>query len=210
MAPASPTCWADLAARRAEGVEFRRVWRSAPGSTLLHLAIHGGGIEPGTTELADAAAGRADHFYSLEALRSTGNAALHLTSTRFDEPKALAMVREAEHVVSWHGAGGEAPVTYLGGRDEALRDAIGQALSAAGFAVALAGSDIDASNPRNICNRNARGGGVQLEISTAQRKAFFARGDLSRANRGRRTAEFSAYVTAVTSVLPGGGTPGGR
>ncbi|PWI42960.1 poly-gamma-glutamate hydrolase family protein [Streptomyces sp. ICBB 8177] len=199
MAPASPTCWADLAARR-EGVDFRRLWRSAPGSTLLHLAIHGGGIEPGTTELADAAAGSADHFYSLEALRSSGNAALHLTSTRFDEPKALAMVREADHVISWHGAGGETPVTYLGGRDERLRDAIGDALAAAGFAVEPAGADIDASSPRNICNRNTRGAGVQLEISTAQRKAFFARGDLARPNRARRTAEFSAYVMAVTNA----------
>jgi hypothetical protein len=38
-------------------------------------------------------------------IANTGNAALHLTSSHFDEPKAVQMVKEHSNVISLHGYG---------------------------------------------------------------------------------------------------------
>jgi phage replication-related protein YjqB (UPF0714/DUF867 family) len=50
------------------------------------IAPHGGGIEPGTSELATAIAGDDFSLYLFEGLKSAGNGELHITSTNFDEP----------------------------------------------------------------------------------------------------------------------------
>ncbi|QKV98243.1 poly-gamma-glutamate hydrolase family protein (plasmid) [Streptomyces sp. NA02950] len=195
------TSYTDLAHEHLEGLDYQRNWRRSPVSTLLHLAIHGGGIEQGTGELAEAAASGIHDLYVFDGMKASGNAELHITSTAFDEPNALALARAATHTVSWHGCAGTAPLTNLGGLDYPLRDRVGLALSQAGFVVQLASPELDGGAPENICNQNTRKAGVQLEISTAQRAAFFVGGDLSRGNRGNRTAAFQAYVGAVQSAL---------
>jgi phage replication-related protein YjqB (UPF0714/DUF867 family) len=127
------------------------------------IAPHGGRIEPGTSEIAATIAGDTQSFYAFEALRP----GLHITSARFDEPQALALVGEAQKVVAIHGrADNGDPLTVgVGGLDMALRDEIVAALRAVGFAAAivtqgrLAGRDL-----ANICNRSATGAGVQLEL----------------------------------------------
>ncbi|WP_198274893.1 poly-gamma-glutamate hydrolase family protein [Streptomyces javensis] len=195
------TSYADLARHQIEGVDYQRTWRSSQCSSLLHLAIHGGGIEPGTSELSSAAAGTINDLYVLEALKPAGNGNLHITATRFDEPQALALVSAASHVISWHGAAGTDPATYVGGLDYALRDRIALALVQAGFTVQLAADDLDGNDPANIANRSSRNMGVQLELTTAQRQAFFAGGDLSRPNRVNTTAAFTTYVQAVQHAV---------
>ncbi|MFZ3475370.1 poly-gamma-glutamate hydrolase family protein [Streptomyces sp. 4.24] len=195
------TSYADLARAQIEGIDYRRAWRKSPVSTLLHLAIHGGGIEQGTSELAKAAAAGIHDLYDFDGLKPSNNSELHITSTAFNEPTALAMARAATHTVSWHGWAGTTAVTNLGGRDYALRDHIGTTLARAGFAVQVAPSDLAGTDPDNICNQNTRKMGVQLEISTKQRAAFFVGGDLSRDNRGNRTPAFHAYVGAVQTAL---------
>ncbi|GAA2439841.1 poly-gamma-glutamate hydrolase family protein [Streptomyces glaucus] len=190
--------YGELAGGQIEGIDYQRLWRVSQCSTLLHLAIHGGGIEPGTTELASSAAADIHSYYTLDGLKTAGtNDTLHVTSTRFDEPQALGMARVATHIVSWHGATGATAITYLGGRDYNLRDQIGECLKDAGFTVQIASEELNGNDPQNICNRNSRGMGVQLELTTAQRAAFFEGGDTSRANRKNTTAAFTAYVTAV-------------
>lgn len=190
--------YGEMAGGQIEGIDYQRIWRVSQVSTLLHLAIHGGGIETGTTELADAAAADIHDFYSLDAFKPAGtNADLHITSTRYDEPQALAMAQAATHTVSWHGATGATAFTYLGGLDFNLRDQIGQCLKDAGFTVQLATEELNGNDPTNICNRTSRGMGVQLEISTTQRAAFFLNGDMTRANRKNTTATFTSYVNAV-------------
>lgn len=92
-------------------------------------------------------------------------------------------------------------MTNLGGLDYTLRDRIGQSLAQAGFAVQVANEEVNGNDATNICNRGVRGVGVQLEISTAQRQAFFLNGDMSRANRKNVTDVFTSYVTAVTSAI---------
>jgi phage replication-related protein YjqB (UPF0714/DUF867 family) len=190
--------YGELAAGQIEGIDYQRLWRVSAVSTLLHMAIHGGGVEPGTTELADSAAADIHDFYTLDGFMPAGsNDALHVTSTRYDEPQALTMARSATHIVSWHGAAGATAVTYLGGLDFNLRDQIGQCLKDAGFTVQVATEELNGNDPTNIANRCSRGMGAQLELSTAQRAAFFVGGDTSRANRKNITPAFTAYVTAV-------------
>src|SRR5262245_11150501 len=46
------------------------------------VAPHGGGIEPGTSELADGVAGLEHSFYTFEGLKTSGNGDLHITATR--------------------------------------------------------------------------------------------------------------------------------
>ncbi|WP_428956233.1 Gp37-like protein [Streptomyces sp. cg35] len=195
--------WAALAAAETAGVDYRIEVRTTD-SDMSHIAIHGGGIEGGTTELANATAlATGGQYYSMLGLKNTGNSVLHITSTHFDEPQAVAMQNSVYYTVSYHGYSGDERITHLGGADLVLRDEIGAALSAAGFAVDIASTEIDGNDPLNITQRNRRGLGVQLELSRGQRAAFFPGGDLSRAMResGQRTPAFRAYVAALASVL---------
>lgn len=195
--------YSQLAGGQIEGIDYQRLWRLSSVSTLAFFAIHGGGIEPGTTELADACAADIHEYYTLDAFKPAGgNSDLHVTSTRYDEPQALAMAAAATHIVSFHGFADTVNLTtYLGGLDFNLRDQIGQSLRDAGFSVQIATSELDGGDPKNICNRTSRGMGVQMELSTAQRQAFFLNGDTSRANRVNRTAAFTSYVAAVKAGI---------
>lgn len=195
--------WAALAAAETAGADYRIETR--PNSSgIAHIAIHGGGIEQGTSELADAAATvTRGQYYGMLGLKSSGNSALHITSTHFDEPQCLAIQAASYYTVSYHGSAGDDLTTHLGGGDTVMRDRIGDALTAAGFACDIASTEIDGNDPANITQKNRRGMGVQLELSRGQRAAFFPGGDLSRAMRdsGQRTPAFRAYVAAIASVL---------
>lgn len=203
-----PADFADLSRTATEGVDFRRELRRI-GSGVAHIAVHGGGIEPGTGEAADTvASANGQDYYAFKALRSSGNQALHLTSTRFDDPDCLELLRSCARTVSYHGCAGDAPIVHLGGRDAALRRRIGEALADAGFVVDWhTAEDLDGSDRRNICNRNASGAGVQLELSAALRASFFPGGRTSRPVResGERTAAFRAFVTAVARTTASAG-----
>jgi phage replication-related protein YjqB (UPF0714/DUF867 family) len=201
-----PTAFRDFASldrATVEEVDYRREVRLT-GSGVTHIAVHGGGIEPGTAEAADAVARlNGQDYYAFVGMRETGNGALHITSTHFDEPQCVELQRSARRTVSYHGCTGEQPVVHLGGRDQARKQRIGNALAAAGFAVDWnTTEDIDGSDRRNICNRNASSAGVQLELSAALRASFFPEGKTSRAVResGRRTEVFQRFVAAVAQV----------
>ena len=57
-------------------------------SKITCIAIHGGNIEPGTSELAEELAGNEFNLYKFEGLKEKNNSVLHITSSNFDEPKA--------------------------------------------------------------------------------------------------------------------------
>lgn len=195
--------WAALAAANVAGTDYRLDVRDT-GSRTSHIAIHGGNLEDGTTELAaEVAAVTRGSYYSMVSLKPGTDSTLHLTSTHYDEPQALTLQGAVSYTVSYHGAAGTDLVTQLGGADTVLRDKIGAALTAAGFHVILASTELDGNDPNNITQRNRRGRGVQLEISRGQRAKFFPADDLSQAVRdsGARTATFRRYVAAVASVV---------
>ena len=199
--------YADLATHEVEGTDYRVRQRTVAGSAMLHLSIHGGGIEPGSAECADyCATQQGRNFYAFEGIKSSGNSTLHITSTHFDEPRALAAQAQAAYTISWHGAAGSLPLVYMGGADTALRTRISTALSAAGFAIGLTPTELDGDDPASINQKNRRLAGVQIEMTLALRQSFFPDGDTGRTNRddpGARTQAFFNFCGAVLSALRG-------
>ncbi|MFD1414540.1 poly-gamma-glutamate hydrolase family protein [Oceanobacillus jeddahense] len=180
--------------------------RSGKGNPdVMLIAIHGGGIEPGTTELAEQSALAGEYsFYSFQGIKLTNNTELHITSTNFDESEALALVSDSLYTVSFHGYEDEVEKhTYVGGLDKRLSQSIEKELKNAGFLVSDAPKEFDGKDKDNIVNKNKQEKGVQLEISTAQRKAFFEDNDFLSENRENQTEEFDNYIEAIQKGLEG-------
>ncbi len=186
----------DLSRKEKEGRDYRIVFANE-GAPVLIMAPHGGEIEPGTTELARAIAGKEWGFYSFCGTKQEGNFAdLHITSTRFDEPRALRMAASSLCTVTVHGCRESSCRVYVGGRDSALKEGLRQALVAGGFAVAehsrYAGTD-----PANICNKNRSGKGVQLEVTRGLRRLMFP----EYPRRERTSVVFDKFVAAVRHAV---------
>jgi phage replication-related protein YjqB (UPF0714/DUF867 family) len=94
--------------RRAEreGVEFRISVIRREASIAI-IAPHGGWIEPGTAEIAEAIAGDDYSLYRFEGLRDRPHEQLHITLAKFDEPTCLALVAACDQVVAVHGRAGK-------------------------------------------------------------------------------------------------------
>jgi phage replication-related protein YjqB (UPF0714/DUF867 family) len=95
----------DLLNHEREGVDFRIRWREGV-TGLCVMAVHGGEIEPGTSEIAHAIAGDDHAFYSFEGLKPSRNSVLHITSVVFDEPTAITLAKASATVVTIHGCEG--------------------------------------------------------------------------------------------------------
>jgi phage replication-related protein YjqB (UPF0714/DUF867 family) len=194
----------ELAAAEEEGVAYTRTVLDLPTASWASISIHGGGIEAGSGELALAVGSGLMHSYVFAGTKARHNFDLHIPSTHFDDPECLALVEAVDRIISFHGYDstvGRAE-TALGGLDTDLERSISAALTGKGFRVISASSEVAGTDPRNICNRNRRGTGVQLELSHDLRKSFFPKGELSRAMRdsGQRTQCFYDYVEAIRSV----------
>lgn len=160
-----------LASEQREGVDYRVV--AVPRqSRVAVIAPHGGTIEPGTSELASSVAGGEHSLYAFEGLipkRKHGD--LHITSSRFDEPKGRALTAAADVVVAMHGRADDddTKTTWLGGLDAELIAALGETLRAAGFPSVITEGDLAGRSRDNICNRGARRAGAQLELPRSLR-----------------------------------------
>jgi phage replication-related protein YjqB (UPF0714/DUF867 family) len=190
--------FADL--QRMESTNHYAIFLTSGTSDVAVIAPHGGGIEPGTSEIAQAIAGDEHTFYGFNGLKPNQNWDLHITSTHFDEPQCVAAVQNASKVLTIHGCRGNEAVIYTGGLDEELKIRIEEVLIAANFTVA------SHLNPRlqgrqrsNICNRNANHSGVQLELSTGLRKSMFT--SLDRKGRQHRTQLFDDFVMVLRRIL---------
>ena len=128
--------FATLARHERAGVDFRILVRRA-GPALAVVTPHGGGIEPGTSEIADAIAAAQLSFYAFEGLKSKGNTDLHITSTRFDEPMCLSLIGVSKVVLTIHGEHSveDGEGVFVGGRDGRLGRRLGTALRSKGFPV---------------------------------------------------------------------------
>lgn len=199
--------YADLAAHETEGVDYSRTAVTVPGATWCAIAIHGGGIERGSGEMAAQVAGAFMSRYEFAGLKSSGNVDLHLTSTVFDEPLGVALVAAHSRCLSFHGYVGTAGVaeTAIGGLDSVLVARVTAELLAAGFAVVTAPSEIAGTDPANICNKTSTSAGVQLEMSRALRDSFFPGGATSTGAAAGRTDTFYRYARAVQRAYIGYG-----
>ena len=153
-----------LAAAETRGRDFFHAGRHR-ASPVLVIAPHGGRIESGTAEIARAIAGRSFSWYTFLGLKGSGNRDLHLGSTHFDEPRCLKLLADHQWVLAIHGCGDPGERVFLGGLDLELKEELAQALRAAGLEALCKGHAYPGRDPRNICNRGARGCGVQLELT---------------------------------------------
>ena len=145
-------------------------------SNVTVVAIHGGKIEKGTTELAYALASHNNYnYYSFLGLKRTNNFSLHVSSDKFAEAYALEMVSKSKETLSIHGCEGSEEFTYIGGRDTELADKIKESLTKYGFTVKKDNpKNLAGILPDNIVNRNIDKRGVQLEISEGLRTKFLS------------------------------------
>jgi phage replication-related protein YjqB (UPF0714/DUF867 family) len=155
----------ELADHEVEGQGYQ-IRMNLRDSSVLVMAPHGGKIEPGTTEIAEAIAGQDHSFYSFEGLKTDGNSVLHIESHLFDEPQALKAVEKANGVITVHGQlNRKDAFVMVGGLNAPLCSEIKNQLEASGFQTRPPTEGLMGTDPTNICNRGKSKQGVQLEVS---------------------------------------------
>jgi phage replication-related protein YjqB (UPF0714/DUF867 family) len=172
------------------------------GSTgVAIIAPHGGGIETGTSEIAKKIAGKEHTLYCFEGKRPSKNGDLHITSTKFDEPIGVEIVKQADKVVAIHGCADKKEIIYLSGLDDELKNKIRNSLMTAGFKVDVSLSlDMQGTHPDNICNRGKNKCGVQVEISEGLRRSMFE-DHTKRAGREITKPAFYRFVSAIREAI---------
>jgi len=164
----------DLVDCEVEGRDYQ-IRVNLKDSPVLIMAPHGGKIEPGTAEIAEAIAGNDYSFYSFEGLKKDRNGVLHIESHLFDEPCALQAVKKADIVVTVHGQIDQKDeFVMIGGLHDSLRSEIKFQLETAGFQTRHPTGGLRGNDPSNISNRGKLKQGVQLEISRKMRDSLRA------------------------------------
>jgi phage replication-related protein YjqB (UPF0714/DUF867 family) len=193
--------WKQLAKANNKGFDYLLHTEHRPDALWLIAAPHGGGIEPGTTEIARAISHDDLSFYSVEGIKCCDNYDLHLTSHRFDEPTYLFLAGKHEQVLAIHGCGCRLPadvMIWVGGGDAKLVKRAQSMFSDAGFL-----ADIDpltpGTDPNNLCNRGQHGGGLQLELSEACRANLFE--SLDRNGRKKPRPDLSRFVAVARNII---------
>ena len=185
-----------------EGTTYAKRWKrhewcqmveeqatDAPETQKIVMAIHGGGIESGTSEIALAVAGYhpatlatsddglgLHDFWLFEGLLPSGNGELHVTASHYDEPIATELVQNARRCISLHGcsdvqAKGK---IQIGGCDHKLRDIVLEELTIAGIPAEITTDPmLDGDSVDNIANKTKILGCVQLEMGTSYRSSLF-------------------------------------
>ncbi|MCG6930844.1 MAG: poly-gamma-glutamate hydrolase family protein [Desulfofustis sp.] len=157
------------------------------------IAPHGGRIEPNTSEIAALIAADDCNLFCFNGLKAGSNRDLHITSHRFDHPRALALARKAATVVAVHGCMHTDPIVHLGGLDAELIERTRRRLHACNIVVEPAIRRYAGINPENLCNRGTRRKGMQIEVSRPLRDspaahiaiATAVRSALQKQNNGR-------------------------
>jgi phage replication-related protein YjqB (UPF0714/DUF867 family) len=206
------------------GRDFRVAFGDSKIELCLLIAPHGGGIEPGSSEIMRAVANVGDWaWYEFAGFLRKGNKeALHISSTDFDEPTLKSMLPQAGFVIAFHGASeSREPIVYVGGKwklgrqtvIESINVAFGKhgirAADALDLAVAAHLRGLDDSN---ITNLGKRAEGIQLEFSRGARNLLFPP-DSSREARGRRSVPLrplAASIDAAIKQLSGASPLGGQ
>jgi phage replication-related protein YjqB (UPF0714/DUF867 family) len=185
-----------------EGTTYGKRWRRHDWSQTIEeqvtdnietqkiiMAIHGGAIEPGTSEIALATAGYhpatfdtpvdgygLHDFWLFEGLLPGDNSKLHVTASHYNEPIATELVRNARHCISLHGCTDEQAKgkIQIGGRDHELREIVLAELDAADIPAEITTDrDLLGEDLENIANKTKIGGCAQLEIGKSYRASLF-------------------------------------
>ncbi|MCP9988489.1 MULTISPECIES: poly-gamma-glutamate hydrolase family protein [Streptomyces] len=217
-----------------EGIDFARRYRRhevldhseagrQPYNRTTVLAMHGGAIEGGTSELclgiagydpatllpADDGLGVHD-YWMFEGLRSSGNRELHVTANHNDDHVCRSMVRSSLNVLSLHGCTSAQAQTanpravVVGGLNERFKTLLKAEFDREGIAWRDGNDpevrDLAGISPDNPCNSTMLGKGGQLELTTELRAAMFR--DNTRAGRaGTLTDDYRNFVRACRTAI---------
>lgn len=185
------TSFVDLLGTYQQGRDFTVTTRAPQQTHTAVLAIHGGHIEWHTDLVATAIADHARHgLYVFDGHLPDDSPRLRLPSVGFDDPRCLLVLACAQRAVSVHGCSGPDAVTYVGGLDNYLANAVRAELSGAGFVTQPAPEHLAGTDPDNVVNRCRSGRGVQLELTLLQRNQL-------KNNPGK----LAAYAAAVSVAL---------
>ena len=188
-----------LAAGELPGRDFR-IRMNYLATPVAVVAIHGGGIETVTSDVAEQIAAMTWSSYRFEGIKRSGNSVLHIESEDFDEPLLLWLLKQTQRVVTIHGTAGTTEETFVGGLDTLVRDRVIASLNTEGFFASIATGDIAGTDPANVTNRGTTGAGVQLELTTELRNKFVST-NTAAGRRVTRTPLFYAYTNAVARAI---------
>jgi phage replication-related protein YjqB (UPF0714/DUF867 family) len=191
--------YAELKQSEIEDKDYTILYRDL-SSIIAIMAPHGGGIEPGTIDIADELAGCEYTFYGFKGLKKDGNSTLHINSNAFDEPIGIKAADKAEIVVSIHGAKDKSEMVHIGGANSELKRLITHTLKSAGFDAEICERPgLRGIKPDNICNRCKTKKGVQIEISRGLREKLFD--NLTHRSLRKKTIEFYQFVNTLRESL---------
>jgi len=131
-------------------------------------------------------------------LKKRENKNLHITSTNFDEPRCIELIRSSSIALALHGCDDEEAIAFVGGLDRKGTAFIIDALLKAGLNAIEDTTHHSGKEKTNICNQGKCRKGIQIEISKGLRKQMF-RG-LSRQERPYTTPMFDTFVRAVQNI----------
>ena len=140
------------------------------GADITIVAPHGGLIEPKTSLITKLIAGDTFNYYCFEGIKDKNNQDLHITSHRFDEPKALDLISSSDIIITIHACKDIEDTIYVGGCFKELTCNIQNTLGK--FKISKQKNKFAGTHPDNICNKGRRKRGVQLEISRGLRDDF--------------------------------------
>ena len=134
-------------------------------SSVTVFAIHGGNIEPGTSQAALAVAGSDWNYYLFECLGTFKECRkLHVTASHYDDPVAVALATSSLLSVALHGARDTEPFVCVGGPNPQKRAPMA--------ARRLSSKSVsDASPARNAAVAAAMTRSVSAEARPASREA---------------------------------------
>lgn len=179
-----------------------RVQVTDRGATATIICIHGGAIEPLTSELAAAIAGAEYNLYDLQGLRPGDNRQLRIPVARFDEVRLFTLLKRSHVAVSVDGVPGVDPVVHLGGCNASLKQILYDQLTQSGYQVSAPYTPGAAHDPARFYNAPIAGG-VLLELSETLRAEMTAEllSGRSWQQPSSWQGSFFRFVAAVRSAL---------
>ena len=155
----------ELSQNEVEGVDYKIIVKDQ-NSSISFFAVHGGKIEPGTSELIEEIGGKFNQYHFM-GIKEINNFSLHITSSRFNEPRALDLAKKSKQCLSLHGYIGKGEnAVCIGGGNLNLAQKVSAVLtqSELGFDVIYPCQRYPGLHPRNIVNL-CEDKGAQIEMS---------------------------------------------
>lgn len=177
--------------------------------SILIFTPHGGGIEPGTTEICKWFNKKSYSYYSFTGTGSKCSE-LHITSTHFDEPILVEMLKHHQYSISFHGMSNNMRNKYnadvfLGGLNKTLIESLKKQLYQSGYSVTSCidhpESILAATSSHNLTNKCISNQGVQIELSESIRESFFKENYKLKSGREFTTDYLDRFCNIILEII---------